>query len=192
MRGAGWIIQAEDLGIAHVNPDTGDVQSLGEHLRGTAYLTGRNCPLESLKNMVQATALLHDAGKLDREFSDYMREVLQQGKTAKKRQVDHSTAGGRIVEKMAKWSLLSEMVSTAVYAHHGLQDCISMESGETLSERRGKKDIDFKAVEEDYFRIVNKEMLLEQLKAAHIDLQKICAEIKTSIWECMKGCCCLS
>lgn len=181
MRGAGWIIQAEDLGIAHVNPDTGDVQSLDEHLRGTAYLAGRNCPLESLKNMVQATALLHDAGKLDREFSDYMREVLQQGKTAKKRQVDHSTAGGRIVEKMAKGSLLSEMVSTAVYAHHGLQDCISMESGETLSERRGKKDIDFKAVEEDYFRIVNKEMLLEQLKAAHIDLQKICAEIKTFV-----------
>lgn len=181
MKEARRIIHGNNLGIAHVDPNTGNVQSLSEHLRGTAYLAGCNCPLELLKNIAEVTALLHDAGKLNKEFSDYMQDVLRRGDAAKKRQVDHSTAGGRIVEKMAKGSLLSEMISIATYAHHGLQDCIAMESGETLSERRGKKDIDFKKVEEDYFRIVNKELLLEQLKAAHADLHKICEEIATFV-----------
>ena len=54
----------DDLYFAHVVPENGTTQSVSEHLSGTMELAERNCPLEILKNIVIAEALLHDAVKL--------------------------------------------------------------------------------------------------------------------------------
>ncbi|MEI3526215.1 MAG: hypothetical protein V8Q27_08880 [Eubacteriales bacterium] len=85
--------------LAHVNPDTGEVQTLKEHLENVRYLAEKNCPIELLSNIVQACAIFHDAGKAQDSFGEYMQDVLEHGNQAHRRQIDHSSAGGILVER---------------------------------------------------------------------------------------------
>lgn len=151
---------------------------MSEHLGGTEYLAVKNCPLKILENIIKVTALLHDAGKLSQQFVAYMAEVLKSGQNVRKQHIDHSSAGGRIIETITGSCMLSEFVGTAIYSHHGLQDCIDMVTGETLSEKRGKKEIEFEEVKRRYFQIIDEDILREYLKAAHADMQKIYLQIK--------------
>ena len=162
---------------AHVDPESRAVQSEKEHLSGTKELAERNCPLEILKNLVISGALLHDAGKLSCEFQAYMEDVLENGERARKRMVDHTSAGGRILENITKGGRLSEFIGMAAYSHHGLQDGIEMETGATLFEKRREKKIDFETVRQRYFQIIDKRCLVKYLAAAQADLTKICKQI---------------
>ena len=166
-----------DSYFAHVVPESGAVQSEKEHLSGTKELAERNCPLEILKNLVISGALLHDAGKLSQEFSGYMEDILKNGEQARKRMVDHTSAGGRILESIARRGALSEFIGLAVYSHHGLQDGIEMETGAALFEKRREKEIDFERVRQRYFQIIDKKGLVRYLAAAQADLTNICKQI---------------
>lgn len=168
----------EDDYLAHVNPETKAKQSLSEHLNATAFLGDRNCPLQELKNIIKVTALLHDAGKLGQDFFEYMNDILEYGEDAGKRQIDHSSAGGRIIEAMTGGCFLSDLVGTVIYSHHGIQDCIDMNTGKTLSEKRWEKEGDLETIKERYFQFVDKSLLTEYIRAAHFDTQKIIRRIK--------------
>ena len=64
-------------------------------------------------------------------------------KMQKRRSIDHASAGGRLLEDMAGGHFVSRMVGTAIYSHHGLQDCIDLETGRDLTEKRREKEIQF-------------------------------------------------
>ncbi len=166
-----------DTYFAHVVLENGTTQSVREHLSGTKELAEKNCPLKILENIVISEALLHDAGKLSTEFFEYMDDIRKNGEQARKRIVDHTSAGGRILESLAGKGALFELIGTAVYSHHGLQDNIDMESGETLYEKRRKKELEFEAIQQRYFEIIDKNLLIKYLCAAHADLQEIFREI---------------
>lgn len=134
--------------------------------------------MDCLKNLARVIAVLHDAGKLRPEFQQYMEEILEKGEEAYRQQIDHATAGGRIAENIAGNVLVSKIVATAVYSHHGLQDCIDMSTGKTLSEIRRERDISFEMAEERYFSICDKEVLTEWLLKAHHEVKKIQQDIK--------------
>lgn len=167
----------DDPYFAHVVPESGASQSEKEHLSGTKELAERNCPLEILKNIVISGALFHDAGKLSGEFYAYMKDVLKNGEKARKRIIDHTSAGGRILENITGRGALSEFIGMAVYSHHGLQNGIEMETGTTLFEKRREKEIDFETVRQRYFQIIDKKCLVRYLVAAQADLGKICKRI---------------
>lgn len=167
----------DDPYLAHVVPENGATQSVSEHLSGAMELAEKNCPLEILKNIVICQILLHDAGKLSEEFFAYMDDIKQNGEKARKRMVDHSSAGGRILECLIGKRKISEFINTAIYSHHGLQDNIDMESGFTLFEKRQEKKLAFETIQQRYFKIIDKKLLIKYLAAAHIDLQTILREI---------------
>ena len=167
----------DDPYLAHVVPENGATQSVSEHLSGAMELAQKNCPLEILKNIVICQILLHDAGKLSEEFFAYMDDIKQNGEKARKRMVDHTSAGGRILECLIGKRKISEFINTAIYSHHGLQDNIDMESGFTLFEKRQEKKFAFETIQQRYFEIIDKELLIKYLAAAHIDLQTILREI---------------
>lgn len=168
----------DDPYLAHVVPETRATQNVSSHLSGTMDLAVENCPLKVLENLVRITALLHDAGKLRPEFYDYMNDIVEYGENARKRTIDHTTAGGRILENIAGINTFSEFVGTAVYSHHGLQDCIDMESGQSLLESRRKNAVGSEIVSDRYFKMINKEIFVEYLVKAHRDLQTIISQIK--------------
>lgn len=152
-------------------------------------LAVRNCPLPILENIVRITALLHDAGKVSAEFQDYMESVRKYGEEAPKRMVDHTSAGGRMIRKLTKNKLLAELAATAIYSHHGLQDCINMDSGKSLIEQRVEKQIDMETIEERYFQIVDREMLMEYVQAASDDAERISSQIDTVLSTVNAGYC---
>lgn len=166
------ILLKKDSYIAHVQPETKRTQTFSEHYMNVAYLTEKNCPIEELKNMAWLCAILHDCGKLSDEFWNYMKEVLEFGNDARRRQIDHYTAGGRIIENLDPGNLAAEMISTAIYSHHGLQDCIDME-GRTLSEIRRGKIIDFEKISERYFTLMDKSILENRFLLAKADAEQI-------------------
>lgn len=165
-----------DSGIAHVDPETGRIQGMGTHSFNVAWLGNENCPLELLRNLLIITLFLHDAGKFSEEFDHYMMEISEKGEKARRRQIDHSSAGGRIIEHfLPKKQLVGQMAATAIYSHHGLQDCIELSSGETLSEKRRKKEaeIDFENVKKRFFQTFDKDVLKAYILRAHQDVEKI-------------------
>ena len=165
--------------MAHVNPDTGKVQTLKEHLENVRYLAEKNCPIELLSNIVQACAILHDAGKTQYSFQEYMQDVLEHGKQAHRRQIDHSSAGGILVEDLAGNVNVANLIANAVYAHHGLEDCIDLETGETVSERRRKKNTDLQSIKEQYYELEPKKEILLLLQKAHKDMQELIGYVNT-------------
>lgn len=176
----------DDPYLAHVVPENKTTQSVREHLSGTMELAEKNCPLKILKNIVICEALLHDAGKLSKEFFEYMDDIRINGETARKRIIDHTSAGGRILVKLIGKNVTSEFIGTAVYSHHGLQDCINMESGNTLFEKRQEKEIEFETIQQRYFKIIDKTILKKYLAAAHDDLQNILQQIDNFVY-CTTG-----
>ncbi len=177
----------EDSYCAHINPKTGEKQNIKTHLHNVAYLAQKNCPLEILKTMCLMSAVTHDAGKLSSQFQNYMKEIERYGDECVRHYVDHVTAGGRILEDMAKGKLVAKMTSIAVYSHHGLQDCVDMDTGELLAEEKRQKVIEYPLVWERYFNIVNKQELFQHMKMAHSDLLKI-KELVRSATETYTGC----
>lgn len=166
--------------LAHVDPKTKRIQYLDEHLEHVCRLADQNCPLEILKHIAQISALLHDAGKLG-SFQEYMKEVLEYGEKARRRQIDHASAGARLIETMTQGAFVSKMVGTAIYSHHGWQDCIDMESGKSLSEKRREKEIEFETVQERYFELYSREEILDLMQKAHKDVQKLWKDIQDTV-----------
>lgn len=173
--------------LAHVEPETGRVQSIEEHLKNVCCLAEKNCPLNILNNLVCVAALLHDAGKFGEAFQEYMQEVQRYGKDVKRRSIDHASAGGRLLEAMAGEHFVSRMVGTAIYSHHGLQDCIDLETGKELTERRREKEIDFTTVKKRYAQTLGTAELKQYVLNAHHDIQVLCKNIDDVLARVEKG-----
>lgn len=167
--------------VAHVDSETKRTQSLSSHLLNVSRLSEENCPLDILKNLVWLNGILHDCGKVCDEFQSYMNDVLEHGKETRKRHIDHSTAGGKIAETIKGNNLCGKMISTAVYSHHGIQDCISIEHGVTLSEMRNENLSDFEKILECYFGFVNKELLERRFQMAMDDVNHMLKQISDEV-----------
>ena len=167
----------EEKYIAHVY--SGRIQGLKEHLDNVFTLAGDNCPISYLKPIVKVAALLHDDGKIGQEFQDYMRDIVNLGYSHKNNGGDHSTAGGKILERMvkSKQDVIREVIGNLVYSHHGLKDCIDMESGETLSDKRNKSEIDVDYIEKCFYEMYEKndikKLVLESCKGLREEYKNI-------------------
>lgn len=112
-------------------------QSLETHLYATGKLAGKIGQRIGMKSFMKLAGYLHDLGKADRIFQDYIR-----GKT--KQKVNHSSAGGRILDDLIqsnqeltylkqsklKFAYFQELLTYILLAHHGLFDLIPYGSTE--------------------------------------------------------------
>ena len=80
--------------------------------------------------------------------------------------MDHSTAGGRLIRELLKEKSVSEFISTVIYFHHGMGDCINLDNGQSLQQQRDEKQIEYDWIKEEFFQIYDKEMLEEYCKKA--------------------------
>nr|WP_279288876.1 CRISPR-associated helicase Cas3' [Catenibacillus scindens] len=135
------------------------------------------CPIPVLKNIYRVASLLHDAGKLSDDFYNYMKSVWEKGDAASKQHVDHSSAGGRIIEVMGGKKLAAYLIAAAIYSHHGLQDCIDADTGESLSEKRWKKEIQYDTVIQRFFQICDLNQFKQYVIEAYKDGEKLDRQI---------------
>ena len=152
--------------LAHVDYESGRYQTMKEHSENVANYAAETCSLSELKILVSLIGVFHDVGKLGRENQEDFERILQYGDDTHKHGLDHSTAGGRLIRELLKEKSVSEFISTVIYFHHGMGDCINLDNGQSLQQQRDEKQIDYDWIKKEFFQIYDKEMLEEYCKKA--------------------------
>lgn len=125
---------------AHYNKADDKFQSLAEHSSNTAAFAVQKSPQEQLKNTIKLIGLLHDAGKYSDTWQAYFQNAIQnEGSNCGKKE-DHTTAGGILAEELLADRFIKNLVQTAIYSHHGLQDCIATDNTSLFVKRQEKSE----------------------------------------------------
>lgn len=125
---------------AHFNKEKDIFQSLAEHSSQTAAFAVQKFPQMQLKNTIKLLGLLHDTGKYSDIWQVYFYDAIQkEGKSGRKE--DHTTAGGIMAEELLPDSFMKRLIQTAIYSHHGLQDCIDTDSVSLFEKRQKKSEV---------------------------------------------------
>lgn len=140
-----------DVYIAHKIKQTGKIQTVDEHCEESAQLMSEKCPVEELLPIAWLTGYLHDRGKYSDAFQKYILDAVEGITKVHRGDVNHSSAGGRIIEKMLPKTLASKMIQAAIYSHHGLRDCLSPINGHLLFEWSIDDKPDIKQAVERFF-----------------------------------------
>ena len=152
--------------LAHVDYESGRWQSMKEHLENVAFMAENLCSLEELKPLIVLIGILHDIGKFGRENQEDFKNILVQGNESHKHGLDHSTAGGRLAQELIKEGSVAEFISTVIYFHHGMGDCINLDNGQGIQQHRNEKEIDYEWIKEEFFQTFRKEVVDEYCKKA--------------------------
>ena len=123
-------------------------QSLVEHLIEVGIRASKLGKEIGLEAFMKLAGYLHDSGKADRSFQAYIRKQT-------KRQVNHSSAGGRALEDLITcnqelcvlrnnkvFRYFKEILTYIIFAHHGLYDLVSYGETEHNTYRRLQYDKD--------------------------------------------------
>lgn len=109
---------------AHIRESDNAEQTVYEHCRNTALLTKLFLEPVGLGSVGELAGLLHDAGKLTRNFDDYIhgRNALARGS------IDHSYAGAKylfsLCDNTIKTKTAAVGIAHTIVSHHGLHDWI--------------------------------------------------------------------
>jgi len=123
---------------AHYNKKRDNYQSLAEHCSKTAVFAVQKSPQKQLRHTIMLISLLHDTGKYSNIWQVYFQNAIQNDGSHSGKKEDHTTAGGMLAEEYLHDSFIKRLVQTAIYSHHGLQDCIAAD-GTSLFEKRKEK-----------------------------------------------------
>ena len=164
--------------LAHVDYESGRYQTMKEHTENVSFYAETSCVLPELKPLISLIGILHDAGKLGRENQEDFHNILIQGDEVHKHGMDHSTAGGKLIKELIEedWPV-SEFISTVIYFHHGIGDCISLETGQSLQQQRSKKELDYEWIKQEFFELYNKELLEAKCRQAIQSYKNIYAKV---------------
>lgn len=114
-------------------------ESVAEHTVKTKYLCrekGKRCGLEQTMALC---GLLHDMGKAKQKFNGYI-HADENTKRKLKGTIPHASTGAKYIydrhhDISGNEKILTEMISYAVAAHHGLFDCVDIENRDIFSEK---------------------------------------------------------
>ena len=123
---------------AHYNKKRDNYQSLAEHCSKTAVFAVQKSPQKQLRHIIMLISLLHDTGKYSNIWQVYFQNAIQNDGSHSGKKEDHTTAGGMLTEELLPDSFIKRLIQTAIYSHHGLQDCIATD-GTSLFEKRKEK-----------------------------------------------------
>lgn len=142
----------EDTYIAHFRKEDENVtiQSVSEHNSNVALLSERNSSLEILSPISWLIGMYHDAGKYQDAFQKYMKKNIK-GEETYRGEVNHSTAGGFLLEQFAPASVEIQMMEFPIYCHHGMGDALSG-SGKMLIDERLKQKENVQQVPERFYQ----------------------------------------
>ena len=181
--------------IAHINEEKNE-QALDDHLFNVAAYCKEIGESIKLPNFMLLIGLLHDVGKSDQRFQDYIRKK-------KKGRVNHSSAGGKYVhEVLASYNssvenrVMCETMEYIIYSHHGLFDVVNKDNGSYVMKKRLEYDKDesysyhnevlpfIEKLEERLFQQTNRtikdihEDAVIEFEKVFKKLRKMCAETK--------------
>ncbi|NLL77558.1 MAG: CRISPR-associated endonuclease Cas3'' [Clostridiales bacterium] len=161
--------------IAHIDKKTGKEQAVLEHLEETARLAEIIGSELHIGHLAYLTALLHDLGKWRKRFEDYLRAAVSGKKGAYRGSVNHSSAGAVYIyrryykgERIER--LTAQLISMAIFSHHGLIDCVAPDGKPVFIERTENiQDIDYEEVLFNLGKSTISESYLDKLFIASVE-----------------------
>ncbi len=147
-------VMLNNVMVAHKRESDQAIQTIAEHLQGTAELCKRYTKKIGLPLMGELAGLLHDFGKYAEDFQRYIQSgtgMISPNSVdfidIKKAQgkIDHSTAGAQyvwqnIADTKGVYEYIRQIVALCIASHHsGLIDCLTID-GVDVFFRRIQKD----------------------------------------------------
>ena len=169
---------------AHTREENGhlQIQSVKEHNYETAYYAEKALKKIDLGNAAYLAGLVHDGGKMKREFRDY---ILFHNKP--EGSVNHTFFGTRYLlelfhtqneGKVRFEDISSEILAYAAGAHHGLFDCINSLKRNGFTRRINQPDIYYEEAKSNFDQECVKEAttrnLFENANKQLIEVMKKC------------------
>ena len=161
---------------AHIRIKNGrtEIQTVPEHGETTVIRAEKYAENIQASNIAKIQGMIHDWGKLCRDFDDYIRgkNDFQRG------MIDHCYAGARYLWEFAKKTKDPQLIETAefiartVISHHRLHDWVD-ENGESYFLRRVSKDERYSEIEGNIRQIVSDQELMKNLIAAKDEYGRI-------------------
>lgn len=149
--------------IAHIRATDKAIQSVEAHLLEVKNLAEHYGDKIGLKYLCGLAGLLHDVGKFNTEFKNYILAAVYHPEAPPKRgSVDHSTAGGKILYDLYDkhqdpyYGLVSDVVGNAIISHHSyLHDFLNAELESGYLKRVKDKEInEYEEIKVLFFRKV--------------------------------------
>lgn len=162
---------------AHYREADGRYQSVKEHNRNVAVLAEEYCAIGLLKKAAYLAGLLHDAGKATARWQEYFEKSVH-GEKGIGQKMDHSTMGGLMAAEIKKSGVICEMVENAIYMHHGLEDCISLEDNSAFIEKRRRKKEGAVLPETEAVCGIGRDEVVSLYKQASKDCAELLEQIK--------------
>lgn len=162
-------VRAMNVFTAHKREVDGsvEIQTVFEHSRGTANLAERYAEKIDAPAIARLQGMIHDAGKLCRDFDDY---ILEKNNFTRG-MIDHCYAGARYLIELAKKTGEKKMIETArfishtVISHHGLHDWIDKD-GNDYFRKRISKDERYEEIQSNLLEMLSEQEWLKLLYAA--------------------------
>ncbi len=141
--------------IAHVRKKDGTIQSVKEHLHGSAELCSLFASILDLTLCGRLLGLLHDLGKYSAAFQKYIRDITGlHGEEAKlhaekhdRGTIDHATSGAQYIwdayEAKRIPCFLAQVLSVVIMSHHsrsGMTDFVDLTGKSPFLKRLGRPD----------------------------------------------------
>ncbi|MCB7304812.1 CRISPR-associated helicase/endonuclease Cas3 [Bariatricus massiliensis] len=169
----------EEAYIAHFREENEEViiQTVSEHNSNVAFLSEKNSSLDRLSPIGRLIGFYHDAGKFRDEFLNYMKKNME-GERTYRGEVNHSTAGGYLLEQLAPNSIEAQMMEYPVFCHHGIADALS-DSGRLLIEDRLKQEENVRQVSERFYEYHDR----KELEHCFRECRKILHELLNALQE---------
>lgn len=167
--------------IAHIRQSDGKIQTVEEHSHHVRQIAEWIGSKIGVRHITGLAGMLHDAGKFSNKFANYILSAVQNPDNPPKRgSVDHSTAGGQLLDRFIKSGpldknlyMLAEVVGNAIISHHAyLHDYISPDAESPYLARIQEKQIDDLDHITDCFhrRVMDKEQFRQYVESAAREL----------------------
>ena len=127
---------------AHIDEESKREQSVQEHLHSVATITSHHAASLGLEATGLLVGMLHDMGKYTEAFDSYLENAVFHPEKVRRGEINHSSAGARYIYELYGESpkqrerFTAQILAIVISSHHGLYDCINIDTGECLFPER--------------------------------------------------------
>ena len=165
---------------AHIDRN-GRSQSVVQHSANVSALSSDYAKCIGAASIAALAGMLHDAGKLSKEFDDY----IQKRSDTKRGDIDHSFAGAKYICEFAdkldevRYHNISRFIGRIIISHHGLHDWVDENCRDYFSYRISKDEA-YDQIAENVGLAFKDEKLLDLLTKADQEYRTIRKELNES------------